>query len=684
MNTSYAGLAEADRISRAVAEMSRIRVWRAGHDGVLRDSSEWRTADGALVRGHQWAQAVHPADLGSVLQTWQEALRQGSAFDVRFRGRQADGGYHWYKAHGLPLHAASGEIEEWIGVVEDVQSDIDIADACRMSEERLRLALESGSYGVWDHDLRTDELSGATAIGQFLHLDKPIGGLEDLLEIVHPEDRDLVLHLASQRRSGGVPQFKSEFRLIDPRTRSLRWIEAIGTMIAGEDGAPSRSVGLIREITGEKIQRQRLEYEARHDPLTGLPNWRSVTAELLALSMAKRPAALILVWIEGLREAGELYARNTGWTLLREVAARFRAVLSSQEMIARTSTELAVVVPDARPETIAGVAELLQETLEQPFDVGETQVALSAYIGIALLPDDGMVGSELLLAADLALAKAKTKQAGSTCLFAPALRADARQEHALSAEIRRAVRGGEFELFYQPQIRLDDHCLVGVEALLRWRHAEKGILPPAAFLPSLKKSPMANHLGNWVIEKAASDIAALNRGRGDAQQIRVAVNLFSRQFSKGDVASTVAAILSRHAMAPHLFEIEVTERVILTNDDGTIRSTLSRLRDLGCPIAFDDFGTGYASLSMLKKFPITRLKIDREFVENLERSPEDGAIVDAVLFLGRTFGMAVTAEGIECEKQASILHARGCHEGQGYLFGRPMPLDDLTSLLAAR
>lgn len=684
MDITYARLGEADRISRVVAQMSRVRVWRAGPDGALRDSSEWRTSDGGLVKGNDWAEAVHPDDVGPVLKVWQAAFKQGTPFDLRFRGRQADGSYHWHKAHGLPLRAASGEIEEWIGVVEDVQSDIDAADACRMSEERLRLALESGSYGVWDHDLKSGELWGASAIGQFFDLEKPITGMTDLLEIVHPDDHNLVLQLASQQGSGRLPQFKTEFRLIDPRTGSVRWIEVIGTLIADQEGAPTRSLGLIREITGEKIQRERLEYEARHDPLTGLPNWRSVTAELLALSIAKRPAALILIWIEGLREASELYARNTGWVLLREVATRFRAVLSGNDIIARTSTELAVVVPDARHETIAGVAELLQETLELPFEVGETQVALSAYVGIALLPDHGLVGSELLLAADLALAKAKTNVTGSSCLFTPALRADARHEYELSADIRRAVRGGEFELFYQPQICLDDHRIVGVEALLRWRHAEKGILAPAAFLPVLKKSPIANHLGNWVIGQAASDIAALNRGRSGAEQIRVAVNLFSRQFSTGDVASNIADALKRHEMAPRLFEIEVTERVILRNDDGTIRSTLTRLRDLGCPIAFDDFGTGYASLSMLKKFPISRLKIDREFVENLERSPEDSAIVDAVLFLGRTFGMSITAEGIECEKQAAILHARGCEEGQGYLFGRPMPLDDLKALLAAR
>ena len=500
--------------------------------------------------------------------------------------------------------------------------------------------------------------------------------------MVHPDDKTFVQELASKRGSKDDPHFHGEFRLIDPRTQNVRWIEVMGTFIADQSSEPTRSLGLMREITTEKIHHQRLEYESRHDPLTGLPNWRSVAGELLALSMAKRSAALVLVWIDGLREASELYARNTGWSLLREVANRFRGVLAGGETIARTSTELAVVVPDATHQTIGAVIERLQEAMELPFEVGEAQVALGAHMGIALLPDDGLIGSELLIAADLALAKAKTGLVGHACLFTPALRDDARQEHDLSAEIRRAVQRGEFELFYQPQVCLSSGRMIGLEALLRWHHAEKGTLAPAAFLPVLKKTPMANHLGNWVIEQAASDIAALNRGRGDAEQIRVAVNLFSRQFASGDVASNITQALARHNVAPHLYEIEVTERVILRNDDGTIRSTLTRLRDLGCPVAFDDFGTGYASLSMLKKFPISRLKIDREFVENLERSPEDNAIVDAVLFLGRTFGLSITAEGIECKKQAAILRERGCEEGQGYLFGRPMPLNEVSKLLS--
>ncbi|MBS9720934.1 EAL domain-containing protein [Tianweitania sp. BSSL-BM11] len=681
MNINYAGLAEGDRVSLAVAELSRICVWRADANGVLRDTHGWHTADGNHVTAENWPAAIHPEDLAGLFEIWSVALKDGTPFDLRFRGKQADGSYHAYKAHGLPLCGASGAVEEWIGVVENIQCELDAAATARMAEERLRLALQGGSYGVWDHDLRTGELWGANSISQFIQLDKPVTTLDDLLAIVHHEDRHLITGIASHESVQADMHFCHEFRVVDPRTQSVRWMEAIGTLIADGLNPPARSLGLIREVTEKKIQRQRLEYEARHDPLTGLPNWRSVTAELLALSSAKRSAALMLVWIDGLREAGELYANNRGWTLLREVATRFRSVLPGDEMIARTSTELAVVVPDATHETIGAVAELLQDALEGPFEIGEGQVALSAHIGIALLPDHGLVGSDLLLSADLALSKAKSGLNGTTCLFKPALRDDARQEHDLNADIRRAVRAGEFELFYQPQVRLDDGRIVGLEALLRWRHPEKGVLAPAAFLSVVKKSPIASHLGDWVIDRAAADIAALNRHRPACDQIRVAVNLFSRQFAHGDVASTIERALATHHVAPHLYEIEVTERVILRNDDDTIRSTLTRLRDHGCPVAFDDFGTGYASLSMLKKFPITRLKIDREFVEHLERSKEDGAIVDAVLFLGRTFGLSITAEGIESQKLATILRDRGCEEGQGYLFGRPMPLNEIHTLL---
>jgi len=241
------------------------------------------------------------------------------------------------------------------------------------------------------------------------------------------------------------------------------------------------------------------------------------------------------------------------------------------------------------------------------------------------------------------------------------------------AELRRAFANAEFELHYQPQVNLATGRLVGAEALLRWRHPERGLLLPEVFLPILKPSPVAAAVGDWTIATASADAARLHRA---GHRLRIGVNLFSAQIKAGGLTETIATRLQENELPPELLEIEITEKIILSEDPATL-VTLTRIRELGVGMAFDDYGTGYASLSMLTEYPLTSLKIDRAFVARMATSAGDAAIVKAIVSLGLGFGLKLVAEGIESEEQAATLRRLGCHEGQGYLFGRAMPFDEL-------
>ena len=257
-------------------------------------------------------------------------------------------------------------------------------------------------------------------------------------------------------------------------------------------------------------------------------------------------------------------------------------------------------------------------------------------------------------------------------LFEPAQREAAADENACRQDLGRAVDNEEFELFYQPQVRLSDGALVGAEALIRWRHPERGLLPPGEFLGVLEGSRYAAEVGRWVI-RAACRQAAIWR-RSGASDFRMGVNLSGALFRDGNLGNTVASILMETSLPGSALEVEITETIILRHDEAMI-SPLRQLRQIGVGIAFDDYGTGYASLSLLKRFPLTRLKIDRSFVNEMSASTSDAAIVRAVLMLGRSLGLEVIAEGVETEAQLAQLKHKGCAEGQGYLFGKAMPAE---------
>lgn len=443
-----------------------------------------------------------------------------------------------------------------------------------------------------------------------------------------------------------------------------------------QDGQPSFGA-ILRDITNRRKNEQRLFRLAHHDALTNLANRSLLLSRMEEALDGDRAACVMLVDLDGFKDVNDGLGHAAGDAVLIDVGERLQASVGAADTVARMGgDEFAILLPNVSDAAeVAGIADAAIESISNILAVDGQPVHIGASIGIAIFPSHGSVAQELLSNADLALYQAKEEGRHCRRFFTPALRAAAILKQSYQGEMRRAYEQGEFELFYQPQVRVADGALVGAEALLRWNHPEHGLISPAVFLPALERSPLAAHVGEWAIATAANQAAAWRRHSACA--FRIGVNLFGGQFRTGDLANKVQDALSTAGLPPVALELEITENIILRHDE-TMIEPLRALHEAGVGIAFDDYGTGYASFIMLKRYPLTRLKIDQTFIRGMCQQPADRAIVRAVLYLGHSLGLHVIAEGVETEEQVARLRKKGCEEAQGYLFGRPVPASEFA------
>ncbi|MCA6969994.1 EAL domain-containing protein [Pectobacterium carotovorum] len=437
---------------------------------------------------------------------------------------------------------------------------------------------------------------------------------------------------------------------------------------------------ILRDITERRRNEERLFLLAHLDPLTGLAN-RTLLTSNLETALKNEPAVCIMmVDLDGFKDVNDSLGHSSGDNILVHVAKKIKATVRSGDVVARMGgDEFALLFPGLSDKKVAGkIAEQIIHEISQAMIIDDHQINISASIGAVLYPEYGLTVQDLLTSADLALYQAKSEGRNCYRFFTRELLEVFQAKHAFQLEFVRAYEQHEFEMFYQPQVKLATNEIVGAEALLRWRHPERGLLSPAAFLTALENGPWAERVGDWIVETACRQAAEWSQARDS--YFRISINLFSAQFRTGMLAQKIMDILARTGLQPSSLELEITENIILRYDESMLQP-LNTLREAGIGIAFDDYGTGYASLSMLKNYPVTRLKIDQTFVRTMCESPPDAAIVRAILYLGKSFGLGVIAEGVETLEQSERLRGKGCEEAQGYLFGHPMPAEEFTQLL---
>ncbi|SFV16510.1 PAS domain S-box-containing protein/diguanylate cyclase (GGDEF) domain-containing protein [Methylobacterium sp. 174MFSha1.1] len=422
----------------------------------------------------------------------------------------------------------------------------------------------------------------------------------------------------------------------------------------------------VEDITARREAERRIAHMARHDALTDLPN-RTLFRERLDALLRDGAGAVLWLDLDRFKVVNDTLGHAAGDALLCEVARRLRAVLAPGDTIARLGgDEFAVLLADGDPLAASRAAATLIEAMQVPVAIAGRPMHVGVSIGVVLAPRHGGDADTLMARADRALYSAKAAGRSTFRLYDPGMDAALAEQHDLELDLRLGLERGEFELHYQPIVTADERRVVCREALVRWRHPTRGLVPPAAFIPLAETTGLIDRLGTWILRRACRDAAAWRDGT------RVAVNVSAAQVRHGSLIAAVQSSLRDSGLGADRLEIEITESLLI--DGGEAVDLLPALRRLGARIALDDFGTGYSSLSYLRRFPFDTIKIDRSFIADIA-DPDTAAIVRAVVGIAAQLGATVTAEGIETEAQLAAVRQAGCTEAQGFLFGRPAPLE---------
>lgn len=434
-------------------------------------------------------------------------------------------------------------------------------------------------------------------------------------------------------------------------------------------------VDVQEDITERSRQDAKIEYMARHDMLTGLPN-RAELNERLANALSSNAAgehvAVLFLDLDRFKDVNDTLGHRVGDALLIEVAKRLRRCVRPTDVLARVGGDefVVVLVSDQATSVASTVAARIIKTVGTPYEFDGQKLAIGTSVGIGI-SDDRQIDSQGLLArADLALYRAKTDGRGTYCLFEDDMDRHVRQRREIERDLKAALERGEFELYYQPLLNFETNQISGFEALMRWHHPERGLVSPAEFIPVAEDTGLIIPLGEWALRQACAQAATW------PSHIKVAVNLSPAQFKCQALTQAVLGAIAYSGLRPHQLELEITETALLHNSEKTL-ATLHSLRNFGVRIALDDFGTGYSSLSYLRSFPFNKIKIDRSFVSSLPNDENSAAIVRAVCDLARALNLSVTAEGVETKEQFDYVKLEGCTEMQGYYFSRPVAVTKL-------
>ncbi|MBC8093231.1 MAG: EAL domain-containing protein, partial [Pseudonocardia sp.] len=565
----------------------------------------------------------------------------------------------------------------------------------RASDQRFRAVFTGALMAIGIGDLHGDLIDVNQTLAAMLGL-TPEGMVgRPIVEFVHPEDRADVREEVRTRLTGGDRDgVRLEKRFVR-RDGGVRWVRLALSVVRGEDGEPAYLVAMGEDVTESRRLERRLEHQARHDPLTGLPN-RALFFEALDHLFTEAGAGdrvgVCFLDLDRFKVVNDTYGHRIGDELLVAVAARLGEVVDGTEWIAArmSGDEFVILVPDCSgTEEMVLLAERVAAAVGTPVHAHGHRVVVDASIGVVQQPVAWTHPEELMHAADVTLRWAKEDGKGRWVLFDDDRYARQVAREELSAALPAAIRGGELLLDYQPIVDLDGGRLLGVEALVRWRHPELGVLPPDSFVPLAEENGLIVPLGRWVLRTACRQARRWLDVTGDVSRTPcVSVNLAVRQLSSAGVVDDVAGILAETGLPPALLLLEITESAVMDRSDGSV-AALRALAAMGVRIALDDFGTGYSNLAYLRDLPLHALKLAGAFLDGLRTplpagaSPDEERLLAALVSLGHALGLTVIAENVETPTQRDLLHRLRCDAGQGWLIGGPGSPESVLALLDA-
>lgn len=543
--------------------------------------------------------------------------------------------------------------------------------ALAISEARFRDVVEASSDWVWEIDRD----------GRFTYLSERFEAVTGLVRhdwVGTPMDRLLCTELGSVTQWLGIPNRRPDVS-VDCRYLDTHGRERVTRLSARAMGDQAFR-GTATDVTEEIESRRRIEFLSQHDALTGLANRTRLRAfldaKLAQRPTVERPLVMLSLDLDRFKPVNDLLGHAAGDTVLSEISGRLANRVRHGDLVARIGgDEFVLILTDLkRQDEVEALCKQLIEAIEQPVQVGEQEVFVSASIGIAMAPADAAEATELLRYADIALYEAKSCGRNTWRFYASDMNSKIIERRRLENDLRFAIKHGELCLHFQPRFRIADGRMVGAEALVRWQHPERGLIPPDTFIPIAEETGLILALSNWVMETAFQYATTW------PEHLFVSVNLSPSEFKRGNLVERVQQALQHSGIEARRVEIEITENVML--DDASLAlDIMQTLKTLGIRIAMDDFGTGYSSLSYLRTFPFDGLKIDRSFLSKLGTGEEDQSVIKAIVGLGHALSLTVTAEGIETQEHMALLQSVLCDEGQGYFLSRPLDTEGFSALV---
>ena len=636
-----------------------------------------------VVSGVEVNERVHPDDRRAVRDELVACLKGEKAVgEVQCRVRTDDGAWRWVQAKGkVTERSAQGRATRGAGTVSDIDERKRAEQALREAEQRYRDAAEASGEYVWEADAawRYTYLSERVqAVLGYRRADLLGRRLQDLMPL--GEERAVQEWLAKHAPEGRP--FRELTHRIMTRERGVIWQSVSAVPVRDAAGRFTGYRGTAADVTPRKQAEARAEYLATRDALTGLAN-RVLLADragqaIVQAARGRGQLALLLIDLDRFKLVNESLGHSSGDALLRAVAERLEGLLPPDTLARLGGDDFALLHPLRSAEEAAALAQRILNLLARPFAVEGRTLIVGASIGISIYPTDARDFAELLRNADAAKYHAKEGGRGTWRLYEAALHARSVERLRLENELHAALARGELVLHWQPVVR-GRRRVVGAEALVRWRHPERGLLLPGDFVPLAEECGLIRSIGEWTLERALSQAGAWHRAQPGRTWF--AVNVSAPELAQGErYLEQLGRALEASGLPASCLELEMTERVLLSNEAANME-TLRRLGALGVRVAIDDFGTGYSSLAYLRHLPIQKLKIDRSFLRSIDTHAADEAIVRAVAGLAKTLGMAVAAEGIESEAQLSRILALGCEEWQGNYFRAPLDAAEFEKLL---
>ena len=633
-----------------------------------------------------YEELTYPADRLKVRRAIEEGIFLKTRFEVEYRIVTAEGDIKWVLERGTGVLNPQGKVEAIEGYIQDISTRKNSEIALQEAERRYRSIFENTVEGIFQSSAQGQYLRVNPALAKIYGYDSPddlvvkLNNIEKQLYVNPARRKDFLRLMLQQQKS---INFESQ---VYKRDGSIIWISENARAVYDEMSTFLYFEGTVEDITDRISYSQKIEYQASHDDLTGLPNRVLLKDRLqqaiLSAQQTNNKLAVVYLDLDQFKDVNDSMGHIAGDQLLINMSGRLADCLKTTDTVARSGgDEFVIILPNITDmHSLSVTLDNLLEAASKPFEIQQREFIVTCSLGLSFYPNDGEDCDTLLKNADAAMYEAKKAGKNNYQFFTKTLNANLLGRLELEYTLRQALKLDEFVLHFQPKTHMHSQKLTGAEALIRWNSPTRGLVSPEEFIPIAEESQLIEQIGKWVIRNACMQTVLLTKQTGIT--FPISVNVSTRQFYHRKFIESIAETLAETGLAPHLLEIEITEGVLVEHTNQFI-GILKNLKALGVKLAIDDFGTGYSNIGYLKHFPVDNLKIDQSFVRELANDISNQAILKAIVVLGHNLGLNVIAEGVETTEERDFLALVGCDEMQGYLYSRPLPLEEFSAFLTA-